>query len=90
MDLHAGEMTGIRVKGDLDLALEYFAQASADSILLSWGQGRSGGHGNLLGAFRRIGEFREGFGNFRKKADAILLHQLSEKGSANGRRTPQA
>ena len=73
MDLHAGEVAGVRVKGHFDLTLEHFAQATADSMLFSRGQGRGGGHGDLLNAFRRIGKFREGFGDFRKKADAILL-----------------
>ena len=41
MDLHACEMAGIRMKLYVDLALEHLAQASADSILFSWGQGRS-------------------------------------------------
>jgi hypothetical protein len=76
MDLQAGEMAGIRVKGHVNLTLEHFAQASADTILFSWRDGRSGGHGDLLDAFRRIGKFREGLGDFRKKADAILLDQL--------------
>ena len=76
MDLYAGEMAGIRVKGHVNLTLEHFAQASADTLLFSWRYGRSGGHDELLGAFRRIGKFREGLGDFRKKADAILLDQL--------------
>src|SRR5437879_11900828 len=85
MDLHAGEMAGIRVKGYFDLTLEHFAQSSADSTLFSLGQGRGGGHGDLLNAFRRIGKLREGLGDFGKKADAILLHQLSEKCLPDGR-----
>ena len=88
MDLQAGEMAGIRVKGHLDLTLEHFAQASADSSLFSWRQGRGGGHGDLLNAFLRIGKLREGLGDFRKKTDPILLHQLSEKCFPDGR-TPQ-
>ena len=39
----------------------------------------------MLDAFRRIGKFRESLGDFRKKSDTILLHQLSEEGSSDGR-----
>ena len=38
--------------------------------------------------FDASAKFREGFGDFRKKADAIFLHQLFEKGFSDGR-TPQ-
>ena len=88
MDLYAGEMASIRVKGDVNLTLEHFAQAIADSILFAWGYGYRGGHGDFLGAFRCVGKFCEGFGDLRKKADAIFPYQLFEKGFSDGR-TPQ-
>jgi len=36
MDLQAGEMAGIRVKGHLDLTLEHFAQRVLIRFLFSW------------------------------------------------------
>ena len=39
----------------------------------------------MLGAFRLIDEFGEGLGDVGKKPDAILLHQLSEKGFSDRR-----
>jgi hypothetical protein len=77
--LKTGEVDGVGLKGDIDLALERLAQARLDSILFRLGQYRCGRDGHLLGAFGLIDELGEGLGNVGKKPDTILFHQLPEK-----------
>ena len=75
----------IRLKRDVDLALEQLAQAGFDSILFPLREGRGGRDRHLLRAFGLIDEFAKRIGNLRKKADAVLPHQLSQKALADWR-----
>src|SRR5262245_29713816 len=70
----------IRLKRDVDLALEQLAQAGFDSILFPLREGRGGCDRQLLRTFGLIDMVAKRIGYLRKKTDAVLPDQLSQEG----------